>query len=290
MAMEEAPSSPASDEVNTFYYFAIGSMMNPHSMKNRCINPISSSPAELLDFELQFNGILGFADAIPSKGASFQGVLHLVDADTMERLDALEIAYKRVEGQARLYDGTMITATVYTKDSFASVQEDNPPQQRYLELLIEGARHFQVHEKQIEFLESHKCVPRPLPHEFKSFGAAAADAPLMSYEHDVCPFNGVDTPNLRLAVNGKVLEILFVEVEGRLFRNSLNFYKQFGQRVELVLSKIMYDPKYGCPESVEECTREQAAYIENNLYLGSEVNKSIHNWKVIGHIQQDYKD
>jgi gamma-glutamylcyclotransferase (GGCT)/AIG2-like uncharacterized protein YtfP len=290
MAMKEAPSSPAPDEVNTFYYFAIGSMMNPHSMKNRCINPISSSPAELLDFELKFGGVLGFADAVPSKGASFHGVLHLVDADTMERLDALEIAYKRVEGQARLYDDTIVTATVYTKESSVSVQEDNPPQQRYLELLIEGARHFHVHEKHIEFLDNHKCVPRPLPNVFKSFPAAAADSPLMSYEEDVCPFNGEDTPNLRLAVNGKVLEIFVKNVQGLLFRNSLNFYKQFGQRVELALSKILYDPKYGCPESLEECSREQAAYVEHNLYHVAEVHKSISHWKVIGRIRQDYKD
>lgn len=286
----EPPPSSASDEVNTFYYFAIGSMMNPNSLKARNIIPISSCPAELLDFEFKFSGIVGFGNAVPSEGKSFHGVLHLVDADTMERLDALEIAYRRVEGQARIYDDTMVTATVYTRDSFASEQEDNPPQQRYLEILIEGARHFQVHEKQIEFLESQKYVPRCVPAAFKSFDAAAADAPVMSYEEDVCAFNGEDTPNLRLSVNGKVLEILVQNVDSTLFRNSLNFFKQFGQRVELVLSKIMYDPKYGCPESVEEFTREQAAYMEHNLFHMTEVNKSEGHWKVIGCIRQEYKE
>ena len=116
----EPPPSSASDEVNTFYYFAIGSMMNPNSLKARNIIPISSCPAELLDFEFKFSGIVGFGNAVPSEGKSFHGVLHLVDADTMERLDALEIAYRRVEGQARIYDDTMVTATVYTRDSFAS--------------------------------------------------------------------------------------------------------------------------------------------------------------------------
>mmetsp|Transcript_11058 Transcript_11058/g.18901 ORF Transcript_11058/g.18901 Transcript_11058/m.18901 type:complete len:290 (+) Transcript_11058:22-891(+) len=286
----EAPSSSSASDAGNAYYFAIGAMMNPNSIKNRNIYPISSFPAELFDFELKFNGALGFADAIPSKGSSFHGVLHLVDAETMSRLDALEISYKRVDGQARLYDGTMVTATVYTKDSFVSTQKDNPPQQRYLDLLIEGAKHFQLHEKQIKFLESHECVPRPQPHEFKSFGPAAEDAPLMSYENDICPFNGRDTPNLRLAVNGKVLEIFVKNVEGTLFRNSMNFYRQFGQRVELTLSRILYDPKYGCPESLEECTREQSAYIEHILHQGSEVNTSIDHWKVIGCILQEYKD
>ena len=286
----EAPPAPLVPDSCNVHYFAIGSMMNPFSMKNRCIHPISSSPAELFDFEIKFSGVLGFADAIPSKGSSFHGVLHLVDAETMARLDALEISYKRAEGQARLYDGTMVTATVYTKESYTSTQKDNPPQQRYLELLIEGAKHFKVHEKQIKFLESHECVPRPEPHEFKSFAAAAADVPLLSFEKDVAPFNGYDTPNLRLAVNGKVLEVFVKDVEGTLFKNSLNFYKQFGQRVELALCRIMYDPKYGCPESLEECSREQSAYIEHNLRHMSKVNASMDHWKIIGRIHQDYKD
>ena len=119
-----------------------------------------------------------------------------------------------------------------------------------------------MHEKQIKFFESHECVLRPLPDAFKSFDAVAADAPLMSYEKDVSPFNGRDTPNLRLAVNGKVLEIFVKDVGGTLFKNSLNFFKQFGQRVEMVLSRIMYDPKYGCPESVEgSCPQRVAAGI-----------------------------
>ncbi len=285
----EAPSSLVPDSGNV-YYFAIGSMMHPLSMKNRRIHPISSSPAELFDFEIKFSGVLGFADAIPSKGSSFHGVLHLVDVETMARLDALEISYKRSEGQARLYDGTMVKATVYTKESYTSTQKNNPPQQRYLELLIEGARHFQVHEKQIKFLESHECVPRPKPQEFKSFVAAPAGAPLLSFEKDVSPFNGYNTPNLRLAVNGKVLEVFVKEVEGPLFKNSLNFFKQFGQRVELALSRVMYDPKYGCPESLEECTRELSAYIEHNLRHMSQVNASIDHWKIIGRIHQEYKD
>ena len=76
----------------TFYYFAIGSMMNPISWRNKRISPpIHSWAAELLDYELKFSGEMGFAEAVPAKGNSFHGVLHLVDATTMERLDELEI-------------------------------------------------------------------------------------------------------------------------------------------------------------------------------------------------------
>lgn len=285
-----APSPVTTMNSETFYYFAIGSMMNPISWRNKRISPpINSWAAELLDYELKFSGEMGFAEAVPAKGNSFHGVLHLVDATTMERLDELEISYKRVEGKARLNDGTLVTTTVYTKASTFG-QEARPPHQRYLDLLIEGAKHYNVNQKQIQLLESYECRPRPTPHQFKSFEDAAPDAPLLSYEKDVCPFNGEDTPNLRIACNGKVQEIIVQNVPNPLFRNSMAFWKKFGQRAELVLSKIMYDPKYGCPETVEEFTKEHAAYIEHGMYMISEVHRSLDHWRVIGRIQQQYKD
>ena len=92
-----APSSPgsttfpSSNTVNinnsnsgeVYWYFAIGSMMNPLSMKNRSIVPLTSVPGELFDYELVFTGGMGFAEAIPCPGSSFHGVLvsgiHSVD-------------------------------------------------------------------------------------------------------------------------------------------------------------------------------------------------------------------
>lgn len=68
-------SSGASNESNTFWYFAIGSMMSPKSMENRNIVPLTSAPAELFDYELKFFGGMGFGEAVHKPGASFHGVL-----------------------------------------------------------------------------------------------------------------------------------------------------------------------------------------------------------------------
>ena len=73
-------------EDSSFWYFAIGSMMNPISIGNR-IETIESKPAELLDYKLYFFGNLGMAEAIPEEGMSFHGVAHRVTPDQMARLD-----------------------------------------------------------------------------------------------------------------------------------------------------------------------------------------------------------
>ena len=47
------------------WYFAIGSMMNPTSMKARDLHPIKSMPAILQDCLLEFFGSEGMAKATP---------------------------------------------------------------------------------------------------------------------------------------------------------------------------------------------------------------------------------
>ena len=64
--------------------------------------------------------------------------------------------------------------------------------------------------------------------------------------------HGTDTPQLRLAVNGKVMEINIEDAKDQaLIQRSLNIYKQYGQRLEMVFSRVLYDPVYGCPEKLE---------------------------------------
>lgn len=170
----------------------------------------------------------------------------------MEKLDKLEIAYERVQGKVVTNDGRSFMANLYTKVK-SLAEKDELPSQRYLDVLIEGAEHFKVHPDQVECLKQVECIPRPSPQEYKSFPEPADDSPKLSYERDVKPFQGEDSPYLRLAVNGKVIEICLDDIPSgdTLFWNSLQFYNMFGQRLELVFSRIMYDPKYGVPENLE---------------------------------------
>jgi len=61
----------------------------------------------------------------------------------------------------------------------------------------------------------------------------------LPYDNDVMPFDGESTSLLRLAVNGKIIEINVDEVKSPVFRNFMNLFKQYGdQRLELVFSKV----------------------------------------------------
>ena len=73
--VEPTTSGASNKSTNTFWYFAIGSMMSPKSMENRNIVPLTSAPAELFDYELKFFGGMGFGEAVNKPGASFHGVL-----------------------------------------------------------------------------------------------------------------------------------------------------------------------------------------------------------------------
>ena len=116
MAQAEADSS--------VWYFAIGSMVNPVSLRNRNIFPQESRPAELLDHNIHFFGSIGVAEAVVEQGASFHGVLHQLDAATMEQLDTLERDYVKKTATARCYDGTLIECLVYCRPHSLSMCPD----------------------------------------------------------------------------------------------------------------------------------------------------------------------
>jgi len=105
------------DKTPNVWYFAIGSMMNPISLKGRALAPVQSVPAELLDCELQFFGPEGMAKAVTKEGTSFHGVLHLMTAEDMAKLDKIEGVdsgfYERTQVKAKLYDGKVQPCTVY---------------------------------------------------------------------------------------------------------------------------------------------------------------------------------
>jgi hypothetical protein len=63
LSKEPTPLSNEEKDVEELVdYFAFGAMMNPVSVKNRNIHPVSSEPAELLDHRLGFFTSLGYAD------------------------------------------------------------------------------------------------------------------------------------------------------------------------------------------------------------------------------------
>ena len=134
------------DLTGTFWYFAIGSMINKTSISLRGIYPKVTKPAELMDFELYFFGSGGMAEALPKEGSSFHGVVHAMTDAQMKDLDSMEGSMKRMTGKAKLYDGSVVEATVYTRpiDIERNKEVDFPPSQRYIDIITEGCSYWGV--------------------------------------------------------------------------------------------------------------------------------------------------
>ena len=143
--------------------------------------------------------------------------------------------------------------------------EEIPPQERYLDIMIQGAQHYGISQEYITWLQHHPKQPRPLPTEFLSFGpipTTSDGSPKTMTLQDIEPYDGSDgnTP-VYIALNGKVLEI----VDKTPSKVGLTLKKRREGHIccELWIPKIVYDPKYGIPNTLEECSNEYMAYLEH---------------------------
>jgi len=263
-------------------YFAIGSMMHPVSIANRGIHPISSEPAELLDHRIGFFTSQGFAEAVPEKGSSFHGVIHHLTYADMAKLDKIEQLYDRRTATARLYDGTTRLVSVYIQSDLEKEKgrETGVPRERYVEIMAEGCKHYGVDPKYIEFLESHETVPRLTPDQYLSFDSAEDCDRTMTME-EVLENDGSDGKPLYFAVNGKVIELAH-DRDSKEFAEFCHMFQNMGQIGELFIAKVVYEPRFGVPERLEDFTPDHAAYCEHEhaAYISMKEG-SLDNWKVI---------
>lgn len=160
----------------TSWYFAIGSMMNKVSINSRDIFPSESKPAEIQDFKLIFFGPQGAAMAEAVPGESFHGVLHKCTEKEMLVLDKIELSYDRVKAKAKLYDGTLMDCTVYSKSTDASLNaslaaaDNKPPTERYVDIMKEGCVMYGVKQEYIDHLTNMEMQPRTKPEDFMCLG------------------------------------------------------------------------------------------------------------------------
>lgn len=271
-------------------YFAIASMMNPLSLWNRQLIPTSSSPGLLLDYRLRFFAPMGYAEAVHEKGAQFHGVIHTLTESQMDLLDDYEgHLYQRTEAVACLYGNSddaetqeEVSVWVYCRKENAEGIVDSTPQQRYLEIMIEGARHYGVSDDYIRQLQALPSEPSPTPDEFLSFG----DPPDKTFTiPEIMAQDGKEGRPLFAAINGKVLDILNPTMERTGMLRKMRD-KTESPAAEDWFPKIVYDPLCGTPAHRNDCTREHAAYVEHVVVkrLGQDkVN-------VAGKIEQAYRD
>ena len=418
-----APPAEHAEEDGPVYYFAIGAMLNPVSLANRKIFPLESRPAELLNHNIHFFGSIGVAEAVVEEGASFHGVLHKVDADTMAKLDKIERDYVKKTATARCYDGTLVDCLVYcrphslmtdaaavaeapvsvsskpsnTVDKIAAGEvdsqlssprrsesivqgrrrgrrrslcvsdlrikdnietlprmssvsslpshrrlsledidtsgfvispsyvvdkddadnaddnsssetgsdntptpatpakhaspthcSDQPPLERYLDIMIDGCRHFGVAEEYIDFLCNHESQPRPIPGEFHSFGVPPDDSPTFTLQ-EVERCDGRDGRPLRITFCGRVLECS-LDRNSQDWKEFVDIHEQVGHVGEMYISRVAYDPKYGTPETLEDFTEEHANYLEDLMWRYMTFTGLPNVWHPVAWFKQRYRE
>ncbi|CAB9522818.1 Gamma-glutamylcyclotransferase [Seminavis robusta] len=264
------------------WYLAIGSMMLPQSYEVRGFHPKQSQAAELLDYRLGFFSCQGFAEAIPSPGDSLHGVMHLVSIEEMRELDKIEAGYIRRLGKARPYGkdcsttNELVDVTVYCRPEGANKEEENkPPHERYLEILIAGAEHFGVDPNYIQFLKDHDRQPRTFPSQYLSFADPPVGKRFTKFPNQ--PNDG----SLLVCLNGKVIRISYpLDHEHRNF--FFNMVQKYGHHFEVGMSQIALDIKLGCIKDMKDCTPELSAYIEDRHYRFMKTNHDIKYYQVIG--------
>jgi hypothetical protein len=264
------------------WYLAIGSMMLPQSYELRNFYPKESTAAELLDYRFGFFGPEGFAEAIPSVGDSLHGVLHRCTKQQMLELDKVEVGYIRRAGKARPYGkyfngekDRLVDVTVYGRPDGSNKDEENrPPQERYLEILIAGAEHFGIDPDYIKRLKEHDYQPRVPPCNFQSFGD-----PPPGKCFTKCPDPTDDS--VIFCLNGKVFKMTYPpdHIIGSFI---INMLKNYGYHFETGMSQLVYDPKYGYVTDIKNCTPKHSAYIEDKHYRFMKRRDELKYYEVLG--------
>jgi len=271
------------------WYFAIGSMINPTSLAARGLKPKQSEPAELIDHRLLWKGSEGMASQEAAPGESFHGVLHLMSAEHMKKLDAIELSYDQVKVNARLYNGSMKECVVYKmnlealkKSGMNPNAASNLPQQRYIDIIVEGCKHFGVDQKYIDWLKEQPCRPRTKPEDYLRFDVPEG-VPQMTME-EVMAGDGVDDRPIYRTANKKVLKYVGPH-EGFMWDRVKDLKPGQTGDVLVDFSQLTYDPLFGAASSRADMTPEHFAYREDmymsmvGKFAGSDIAKL---WSVVG--------
>lgn len=105
------------------FYFAYGSNMDPHRMRERGIPFRTRVPARLPGWRLEFNKVpstlprgAGYANVVPDPRGTVEGALYRIEESALAALDEWEghpRHYRRKVLPVELRDGTRVTAAVY---------------------------------------------------------------------------------------------------------------------------------------------------------------------------------
>ncbi len=149
-------------------YFGYGSNMNAHSLKAKGVVAQKSRRALLRNYELVFNvkhwfpheG--GVANVVPAVSACVQGVLHEIESSDLALLDVVEsygVGYTRIEVPVEVGNETETALTYVGMETF--IDDTCLPTQRYMNILLQGAREAGIHEPYLRKLEEQRLFQPP---------------------------------------------------------------------------------------------------------------------------------
>ena len=105
-----------------------------------------------------------FANIIPSKGDSVEGVLHEITDIELKRIIASEgTNYELIKIKVRFFNNDVIAKTLMYK---TDINFDLPTSKRYKKILIKAAKENQLSESYVTELKNKKSVYYPFLSEF----------------------------------------------------------------------------------------------------------------------------
>ncbi|CAF3906877.1 unnamed protein product [Adineta steineri] len=280
-----------------FWYLAIGSMINPISLHLRDITPIISYPVKCPNHKLVFRDQCGMADIEECQGEEFDGVVHLVPIEQMDRLDQVEHMYKRIIVKIIDYEQRSHLVYVYKMNLIGEKERPkSTPSERYLDIIVKGCEYFGVRSSYINRLKYEQpVIPRKLPNTYRTI----ENIPDNVYytNEDLAKHDGKDpTLPLWISVNGKILEYIGVPPQNHSdYDNQKRFYdfvvSYFGGReVVPAISRSWYEPMYKLPLNDDDICDEHRILAEDmcvswGLNCCSGDTNTIY-WKPIGRLRK----
>ncbi|KAL4430342.1 hypothetical protein ABPG77_002148 [Micractinium sp. CCAP 211/92] len=173
---QPAPASATAALPPGIHCFAFGANMSPTTLAKRGVRPLTSQPALLADagMQLSFSHRGGYATLLhlgaggppvpgPAAGPAWRqphGVLHTLTPADLQKLAAREVGYRQVRIPARTYDGRAVPdALAFVSSPLLHLYQPVAPPRRYLDLLLEGARHHGLDADYVAWLEGLEAAP-----------------------------------------------------------------------------------------------------------------------------------
>ena len=147
--------------------FAYGSNMDWGQMHERCPSAQYVCAAKLMNHHLAFtrkskNRGCGVSDVLPAEGQEVWGVVYRISEDELPSLDKKEgINSNSYVRRAGTVDQDGDKARPLTVEIYFAVRQDNPPlpNQEYKNLIVSGAKHWNLSAEYITELENIKVAP-----------------------------------------------------------------------------------------------------------------------------------